>query len=221
VQQTRAFRSLRSIAELTGGVAAISEKAQGVLDRLDETTRTGYLIGYQASNKAWDGGYRNIVVTVNRPDVTVLSRRGYFRDQSIGGFDRRAFVTNDRVFAAATFRREVNDIKVKASGSQRGDANLIVEGKIDVSKIKFVTEGGSRVAVLKLAVYCFDSGANPKGANVQSLPIMLSEEDYARALKGGFAYSVQFPNIPGTQNVRFIVYDFGSDLIGRVDINVF
>jgi VWFA-related protein len=221
VMQARAFRSLRAIAELTGGVAAISEKAQGVLDRLDETTRTGYLIGYQASNKSWDGGYRKIAVSVNRPDVTIMFRRGYFREQTIGGFDRRAFVTNDRVFAAATFRREVNDIKVKASASQRGDANLTVEGKIDLSKIKFVSDGGTRVVQLRVAAYCFDSAASPKGAGVQTLALVLNDEEYARALKGGYTFAVQFPNVPGTQNIRFIVYDFGSDLIGRVDINVF
>lgn len=221
LQQAMSFRSLRKISELTGGLPAIMEKGQAALDRLDEATRTGYVLGYQASNKAWDGGYRSIAVKVNRPDVTVLFRHGYFREQEVGAFNRRSFVTNDRLAAAGNFRREVNDIKVKASASQRGGGSLTVEGKIDLSKVKVSTLGGSRVGLLNLAVFGFDSGANPMGTHVQALPLMMSEEEYARFLKDGFPYMIQFPIIRGTQNIRFIVYDFGSDLVGRADMRVF
>ena len=221
MQQAMSFRSLRKISELTGGLPAIMEKGQAALDRLDEATRTGYVLGYQASNKAWDGGYRSIAVKVNRPDVTVLFRHGYFREQEVGAFNRRSFVTNDRLAAAGNFRREVNDIKVKASASQRGGGSLAVEGKIDLSKVKVATLDGSRVGLLNLAVFGFDSGANPMGTHVQSLPLKLSQEEYARFLKDGFPYMIQFPIIRGTQNIRFIVYDFGSDLVGRADMRVF
>ena len=221
MQQAMSFRSLRKISELTGGLPAIMEKGQAALDRLDEATRTGYVLGYQASNKAWDGGYRSIAVKVNRPDVTVLFRHGYFREQEVGAFNRRSLVTNDRLAAAGNFRREVNDIKVKASASQRGGGSLAVEGKIDLSKVKVATLDGSRVGLLNLAVFGFDSGANPMGTHVQSLPLKLSQEEYARFLKDGFPYMIQFPIIRGTQNIRFIVYDFGSDLLGRVDTRVF
>jgi len=221
MQQAMSFRSLRTISDLTGGLAAIDEKGQAALDRLDETTRTGYVLGYRASNTAWDGVYRSIAVKVNRPDVKVLFRHGYYRAPEIGGFNRRGLVTNDRLSQAGSFRREVNDIKVKASASQRRDAGLVVEGKIDLSKVKVATLDGSRVGLLNVAVFGFDSGGNPMGANVQELPLKLSEEEYTRLLKGGFPYSIQFPSIRGTRNIRFVVYDFGSDLVGRVDTNVF
>ena len=32
---------------------------------------------------------------------------------------------------------------------------------------------------------------------------------------------MQFTGVRGAQNIRFIVYDFGSDLIGRVDTPLF
>ncbi|HEX7485931.1 MAG TPA: VWA domain-containing protein, partial [Vicinamibacterales bacterium] len=49
-QQAMSFRSLRTISDLTGGLLALTEKGQSALDKLDETTRTGYLLGYLASN---------------------------------------------------------------------------------------------------------------------------------------------------------------------------
>lgn len=220
-QQAMSFRSLRAMSDLTGGLPAITEKGQAALDRLDEATRTGYLLGYQPSNASWDGGYRNIVVRVNRPDLTVLYRHGYYRQPGEAGFGRRAFITNDRLSAGGNFRREVNDIKVKVAVSQREGTSLVAEGKIDLSKVKVATVGASRVGLLNVAVYCLDSAGNPMGVHSQALPLKLSEEEYAHFLKDGFPYTIQFPIIHGTQNIRFIVYDFGSDLVGRSDTRVF
>ena len=220
VQQSLSLRSLRAISDLTGGVAAIAEKGQDALDRLDAITKTGYLLGYQSSRTTWDGGYRAIAVKVNRPDVKVLFRRGYLRAQEVGGFNRRGFVTNDRLAQAGSFRREVNDIKVKASASQRG-ASLVVEGKIDLSKVKLATLDGSRVGLLNVAVFGFDNGGNGMGVQVQELPVKLTEAEYTSALKGGLPYTLSFPAIRGAQHIRFVVYDFGSDLVGRADTTLF
>ena len=219
VQQSLSLRSLRAISELTGGAAAIAEKGQDALDRLNAVTRAGYLLGYQASRTSWDGGYRTITVKINRPDVKVLARRGYVRVQEVGGFNRRGFVTNDRLAQAGSFRREVNDIKVKMSASQRA-SGLVVEGKIDLSKVKLATVEGSRVGLLNVAVFGFDNGGNGMGVQVQELPLKLSEAEYASALKSGLPYAISFPPIPGAQLIRFVVYDFGSDLVGRADTNV-
>jgi len=221
VQQSLSLRSLRAISELTGGVAAIAEKGQDALDRLNAITRTGYLLGYQASRTSWDGGYRNITVKVNRPDVKVLVRRGYVRVQEVGGFNRRGFVTNDRLAQAGSFRREVGDIKVKASATQRGGASLVVEGRIDLSKVKLATLDGSRAGLLNVAVFGFDNGGNGMGVQVQELPLKLSETEYTSALKGGLPYTLSFPAIRGAQHIRFVVYDFGSDLVGRADTTLY
>ena len=220
-QQALSFRSLRMMSDLTGGLPAITEKGQGALDRLDEATRSGYLLGFQSSNATWDGGYRKLVVRVNRPDVTVLYRHGYYRLPGDGAFDRRSLITNDRLSAGGNFRREVSDIKVKASVSQRAGSNLVAEGKIDLSKVKLASVDGSRVGLLNVVVFCLDSAFNPMGVHAQALPLRFAEDDYQRILKEGFPFVIEFPIIRGTQNVRFIVYDFGSDLVGRSDARVF
>jgi VWFA-related protein len=219
-QQSLSFRSLRNISNLTGGLPAITERGQSALDRLDEVTRTGYLLGFRSSVAAWDGGHRALAVRVNRPDVTVLFRHGYDRDQSMPGFNRRGSVTNDRLAAAGNFRREVNDIKVKVGVSVRA-GGLAADGKIDLSKVKLILVDGARVGLLNIAVFCLDSGGNPMGTHVQSLPLKLTEEDYTRAQKDGMPFTIQFPMIRGVQTVRFIVYDFASDLVGRVDTRVY
>jgi len=220
VRQSLSLRSLRAISDLTGGVAAIAEKGQDALDRLDAVTRAGYVLGYRASNTAWDGGYRTIAVRVSRPDVKVLFRHGYLRAQEVGGFNRRGFVTHDRLLQAGSFRREVNDIKVKVSASVRGGTDLVLEGKIDLSKVKLAAQDKSRVGLLNTAVFGFDNGGNPMGVGTQELPLAFSEDQYAAHLRSGLPYSISFPIIRGAQQIRFVVYDFGSDLVGRSDTTI-
>jgi len=221
VQQARSLRSLRAIADLTGGLAGIGNKGQTALDRLDDVTRHGYVIGYQAMNSSWDSRYRSIAVKVNRPDVTVLFRHGYYRDAEIGGFSRRAYVAADRMSQAGNFRRSVSDLKVKASASQGGGESIVVKGQINLAKVTLAAVNGSREGMLDVAVLGFDRGNNPMGALVQQLAVTISEADYARYQKDGYPFTIQFAAIRGTQNIRFIVYDFGSDLIGRVDTPLF
>jgi VWFA-related protein len=220
-QQAMSFRSLRNISTLTGGLPAITEKGPAALDRLDDATRSGYVLGFSSTSRGWDGNDRKIVVRVTRPDAVVLYRHGYTRVQAGGNFNRRAFVTNDRLAAAGNFRREVNDIKVKAAVSVKNGA-LAVDGKIDLSKVKLTDlDGGVHFGVLTYAVFCLDTGANAMGVHSDTITIKLGDEEYKKALKDNFTYAIQFPLVPGTNNVRMIVYDFGSDLIGRVDTRVF
>lgn len=222
-QQALALASLRNIAQLSGGELTTLERgATASLDRIDEITRSGYLIGYQPTNASWDASYRNIVVKVNRPDATVYYRRGYFRIPQPGGFDRRGQITVDRLSAAGTFRREVNDIKIKAKAAQgQSGSDLAVEGKIDLSKVALVTVNGKHASTLDVAVFCLDSSGWPAGSHTSTISISLTDEELAQYQKDGMPFSVHFPLDRGTNKVSFVVYDYRADLIGRVDTKIF
>ena len=91
--QTFAFRTLRSISELTGGVSSIAEHGITAVDRINDVTRATYLLGYYPSNSRWDGTYRKVNVKVTRPDVNVYFRHGYYARNELTTFSRREFVT--------------------------------------------------------------------------------------------------------------------------------
>ena len=216
LQMARSFGSLRTMSELTGGLSSITDSSRTALDTLDTVTRSGYLLGYQPSNKAWDGRYRTIEVRVKRPDATVLHRHGYRREQVPAGFDRRGFISGERLRAGGAFRREIGDIKVKVSAAVRA-GELNVEGTVNLSKVKLELIDGLRVGRLKIGVFCLDSGSNPLGAQVRELPIKAADEQFRQFERNGMPYSIRVPFGHGTSNVRVVVYDFGSDRVGRAD----
>lgn len=76
-------RTLRRLADASGGVAYFPDSDQEVVGSFDEiagNVRRGYLIGYVPRNTAHDGGFRRVTITVRAPGrlrLTVRSREGY------------------------------------------------------------------------------------------------------------------------------------------------
>jgi VWFA-related protein len=86
-RQTFSVKGMRAVADLTGGQAWAFQPGEHALTRLDRATRFQYLLGYISSNGDWDGGYREIKITVSRPRVKVLHRRGYYSTLDAGPDD--------------------------------------------------------------------------------------------------------------------------------------
>jgi VWFA-related protein len=218
------FKTLRTIAELTGGVSSIAEKGDVAVDRIDDMTKTDYVIGYYPSMARLDGSYRKIEVKVNRPDSTVLYRHGYFARRDIGSFDRRTFITAQRLQAAAGFSREIKDIKLKLNaGTERvqGQQQLVVNLNIDVAKLAMSVEKGEHVGVIDILVVAADDKGNVVGQNYQRAGLKFTEEMWQKLVKNGIPYNARMDVNAGVRQVRVIVYDYRADLIGRADARVY
>ena len=85
-QANRAFlierqQSLQTVADWTGGRAILNTNVpeRSVRPILDESSAY-YLLAFQSSDVKRDGRFHPITVKVNRPDVQVRTRRGYYAD---------------------------------------------------------------------------------------------------------------------------------------------
>jgi VWFA-related protein len=223
--QTSAFATLRSVAELTGGVSSIAESGASAMNRIDDVTRGGYLLGYYPSNSDWNGTYRKVSVRVSRPGVNVYYRHGYYSRKEIENFARRDFISADRIRAAASFRREIRDIRLKvdASFAKAKDGpgyEMSVAVNIDPEKLAFTFVEGVHIGRISIAVFCFDEKGNAIGNSVQTADLKLKDENFRKIMNAGIPYKVRFPVNPGVRRVRVVVYDFKADLIGSADKSV-
>ena len=74
---------LEITADYTGAHAVVgSEAMEAGIDRIFEENESYYLLGYQTSNGKPDGKFRRVTVKVNRRDVTVRTRSGFFAPQA-------------------------------------------------------------------------------------------------------------------------------------------
>jgi len=81
--------TLVTLAADTGGKAFLDSNDFGrVFKGVQDDTSMYYLLGYHSTNTAKDGKYRRITVKVNRPDVKVDFRRGYYAEADFRHSDK-------------------------------------------------------------------------------------------------------------------------------------
>lgn len=69
---------LRTVAERTGGVAVLDRNDIALsFGRVIQDSRHYYLLGYTSTNTKRDGTFRSVDVTVPRPGLRVVARKGY------------------------------------------------------------------------------------------------------------------------------------------------
>jgi VWFA-related protein len=79
------YVGLESLAKDTGGLYVDATNDLTAFARSAvEDLRHYYLLGYTPANSAANEKYRSIKVSVNRPDVTVLARKGYLAEKPHG-----------------------------------------------------------------------------------------------------------------------------------------
>jgi hypothetical protein len=209
--------SMKTFARLTGGQASLYRYANQAFDRIDAATRATYLIGYYPANPNWNGRFRRVQVRVNRPGLSVQHRFGYYGRAQLVPFNKREFMTYARIAAAASSPQGVRDIAVtmKASLVQSGAGmQVAVEGAIDVSKLTLVADGGIRKGSLDVAIFCGGRDEELVGERRQKIELTLTEENYQKALKSGFAYAARVPVTSMPRHVKIVVYDHAADLVG-------
>ena len=111
------LEGLKTLAERTGGRAALFKWGDAALDAIDRSSRSQYLLGYYPANGDQDGRFRRITVKVNRPGVDVFYRRGYYARQQLVPLDRRQFMAYNRITAAGNYPGAIGDITVSVEAS--------------------------------------------------------------------------------------------------------
>ena len=148
--------SIRSLAELTGGMASVYDYADKSLSKIAQATSSGYLLGYYPSNTAFDGRFRRVTVKVRKPGATVLYRHGYLADPPKTPLDRRQSITYSRIASAVNFGGSLNDVPFRLNTSTAKGANrvpdFVAEITLDPSRVTFSEANGVRAAELDVSV---------------------------------------------------------------------
>ena len=79
--------TLRQLTEATGGQAFFPmamKDVESAYDKVLAEIKGQYHLGYHSTNPARDGAWRKVEIRVNRPDVRIRSRKGYFGPYQAG-----------------------------------------------------------------------------------------------------------------------------------------
>jgi VWFA-related protein len=214
--QTFNIQSLRRIADLTGGQMTAFRSGRDAFAKINESTRFQYLLGYYPNDTNWNGAFRNIKVEVNRPGVTVHYRRGYFASADLVPVDRREFLTFTRMSAAGRYTGELTDIVVTLDAPVVVEDGTVLEvrGRLDASRVKFVSENGQQVASLDIGIFAGDAKQQVIGETMKRIELKLTPEQHATLMKDGAPLNSRIAISGVPRFVKVVVYDYAADLVG-------
>ena len=217
---------MKNIAVESGGTSSITKYPREALAAIDEVTRFEYLMGYYPTTSARDGTFRDVKVRVNRPDVRVLVRGGYYDEDVTVPRDRAAFIAHQRIASVGGNRDLIVDLPVTLKASQArspsktAQGDVMVEMRIDPARVVFELLDGRRVATLEFRIDCGDPKETIVGELLGTMKLNLSEASYTRYARDGIPYTARVPVKAAPRTVKVIVYDPASDLAGSAVAHV-
>lgn len=213
---------LLELAKRTGGRAFFNRNdlETGIRRAVDDSRFT-YSIAYVPHHNDWKGEWRKIRVEVDRPDVTVLARSGYFAlpdPEPIAPKDRFQFLTE---IAASPVDSGELTLTVHISEPQKGaDEILATVGIPPRSLATMLTPEANGHTVGHFELMFMQIGAKDKLLDVtqKQVDADLKPDDYSKLTKGGWTMTVRLPVKLRVQTLCVILHDESTDAVGSIHI---
>lgn len=212
------------LAQGTGGfsVRNTNEFSKG-MGRISDESRVYYLLGYYPKDTRRDGKFRKLAVSINRRDVTVRARRGYYAtaaDQPPPAPESDTDATPKALRAAIDAPVDQGGIPLRLASYvfdsiATGKARVLLATEIDASRLSF-GEGASRMPAqieMGILVALRDSPIVPKyDDRIEVAP----PEDRTHENWRPIVREFEIP--PGVCQAKVVVRDRASGKVGSVSL---
>jgi VWFA-related protein len=213
--------TLSTLAADTGGKAFFdSNDFSGVFSQVQKDTSAYYILGYTSSNHLKDGRFRHIKVVVNRPDVKLEYRAGYYagRDFEHSGRADREQQLKDELASDLP----ATDVAVYAGTAyfRKDDSHYFLAVSIVVpgSQIPFVQEKDRDNATLDVAGVVLESGKFQVGQLRDTVRLAVDSTQQVR--RKNVQYNTSFLLAPGSYHLKFVVRENRTGRMGTFEADV-
>jgi VWFA-related protein len=205
----RSQDSLRTLADETGGIAAVNTNDfKTAYQRIVRDNSLYYVLGYYPKNERRDGRFRRISVTVRRPNVKVFARKGYIASRPKG--DRRATPATS---GTSTELREVINAPLSQSGLTLNVTAAPFRGPGEKAMVALTTHiAGPAVAFtqkenvflnkIELSVLALDQQARVQGGDRTELDLKLRPQTHQLVQITGMRSVQKLELPPGRYQLR-------------------
>jgi VWFA-related protein len=213
--------TLYTLAADTGGKAFMdTNDFSGVFRQVQKDTSAYYVLGYTSTNHLKDGHFRRLKVQVNRADVKLEYRAGYYADRDFEHMkqaDREQQLEDELVAelpqtdlavyaGTAYFRQDDSHYYLGVS--------LVVPG----SQIPFVQEKDKDNATIDIVGTVQESGKFPVGRLRDTVKLAVDSAQQVR--RKNVQYNTGFVLAPGSYHLKFIVRENRTGRMGSFETDV-
>jgi VWFA-related protein len=228
--------SLRTLAEETGGYAAVNSNNVGTaLNRIVRANSTYYVLGYYPTTVQRDGRFHKIEVRVKRPGVRVSARKGYVAPRVLTAAEQAdrqrarerargkagSAQTSDelREVLNQPLQRNGLTLAVQAApfkGASR-EASVAVAIELDADRLHFTEQQNKTFAdLVELSLFALDERGRSHGGNFYQFDLALRPDTYERVRRSAVRMNPRIALPPGRYQLRVGVRESGAGEIGSV-----
>lgn len=218
------YSSMKRVAQFTGGVAFYNQ------NNLDDAIRssiadgaTYYTLAYYPVSKNWNGAFRRIAVKVDRPDVKLRHRPGYYaikaRDTQAPGQMFAAFsqALNIDSPISTGFRFEAGVVQPSEETQNR----VFVNFALDPHAVSFEKQDdGLQHATVDCAVQAYTEKGQLIKTDAGTLNVALDAQAFSKTMESYLLARVPIDLPPGPYVLRLGVMDEHTGLIGTTNARV-
>jgi VWFA-related protein len=212
--------TLATLATDTGGRTFYDLNDYGpAFQEVQKENSSYYLLGYTPTNTKSDGRFRRIKVTVDRPDVKVEARPGYYAPKDFRQYTREdKEVQLQQAMSLDTPFVEL-PMAIEASYFRQPDQKyyVVLAAKIPGSAISFLNKSKTHQTEFDFAWRATDAAGHVASALRDTLPVKLSGEDYERVMEGNITYQGGIELPPGKYHLKVVVRENESGKMGTFE----
>ena len=213
--------TLSTLASDTGGKAFFdSNDFGGVFSQVQKDTSAYYVLGFTSTNPLKDGRYRHIKVQINRPDVRLEYRSGYYAGRDFEHLNRadREQQLQDEIAAELP----QTDVAVYAGASyfRQDDSHyhLAVSLVIPGSQIPFIQAKDKDNATIDVIGEVRADGKLRVGQLRDTVKLALDSAQQVR--RKNVQYNTGFVLAPGSYHLKFVVRENQTGRMGSFETDV-
>ena len=212
--------SINAIALNTGGkVYRNNNDIRRGLDDMLEVNSAYYLLGFQPEEGKWDGRYHQLKVVVRgRPDLTVITRRGYLAREEKKAEKESPITELSEAINSPLVRRDL-DLQVTPvyRAAENGDPVAFMLLHIDAAPLTFKEEEGKHRAKVEVSGYVLNARGDVAERFRDLVDMNLPPKTYEEVRKRGVVANRTLGIKPGVYQVRVVVREPETGMIGTAN----
>jgi hypothetical protein len=177
-------------------------------------------LGYSPASPTLDGKFRSIQVRVNRRDVRVFHRQGYFARRTPMGLTPALILAQSRIAGAVMAGGTIPDIEIALAASvpkgARGATPVAIEITVKAGRIHTEPAPDPTLTRVSVEVAMFATNARDQlvGQSWRTVTTDMTPQALERFRSHGLLLTGTLEASAVPKKVKVIVYDPAADLLG-------
>ena len=228
--------SLRTLAEETGGFAAVNQNMLGsAFSRIVDANSRYYVLGYYPPTSARDGRFHRIEVRVKRPGLRVTARRGYAsprgrtpaerkrdeearraRDARRGAVNNTSPELRDALNAPLQQSGLTFTVQAAPFKHTQKEASVALAIEFGPGSLPFAPDGELVTNTIELSFFGINQDGKAQRATRSQFNLTLRPDSFARVKAGGLRLNPRLTLEPGRYQIRVGARETVGSRVGTV-----